>query len=103
MIVATIVLVLIAALVTKMVIDVQKFKKKRNKNECELPHTIKYCVTLLSRQLADADIHYEGDISDLGNEVGYALGNVIYNMNEKQITDFIHGLRHGISLTNGTH
>ena len=101
MVVATIVLVLIAALVTKMVIDVQKFKKKRN--QYELPHTLKYCVTLLSRELNDKDIFYEGDISDLGNEVGYALGNVIENMNEQQVTDFIHGLRHGISLTNGTH
>ena len=101
MVVATIFLVLIIALVTKMVIDVQKSKKKVN--QYDLPYTLKYCVTLLSRELNDMDVYYDGDISDLGNEVGYALGNVIENMNEQQVTNFIHGIRHGISLTNGTH
>ena len=46
---------------------------------------------------------YSGDISDLGNEIGHALGKVLSNMNEVEITDFIHGLRHGISMTNETH
>lgn len=50
------------------------------------------------------EVTYEGDLSDLGNEVGYVLGTyVIANMDEVQITDFIHGLQHGISMTNGTH
>ena len=50
------------------------------------------------------EVTYEGDLSDLGNEVGYVLGTyVVANMDEVQIRDFIHGLRHGISLTNGTH
>jgi hypothetical protein len=31
------------------------------------------------------------------------LGTFIHNMTDEQITDFIHGLQHGISLTNGTH
>jgi hypothetical protein len=48
-------------------------------------------------------IKYKGDISDLGNEVGYCVGQIIKNMTEEQVTDFIHGIRHGISLTNGTH
>ena len=50
-----------------------------------------------------AQIVYEGDISDLGNEIGYAVGQCIDDMTEEQITDFIHGIRHGISITNGTH
>jgi hypothetical protein len=50
------------------------------------------------------EVTYEGDLSDLGNEVGYVLGTyVVANMDEVQITDFIHGMQHGISLTNGTH
>jgi hypothetical protein len=49
------------------------------------------------------DVKYKGDMSDLGNEVGFCLGHVIENMTEKQIKDFITGLKHGISLTNGTH
>lgn len=44
-----------------------------------------------------------GDISDVGNEIGYALGKVLPNLTEDEIKDFIHGVKHGISLTNGTH
>lgn len=43
------------------------------------------------------------DISDLGNEFGISLGKAIPNITEDQINDFMVGLRHGISLTNGTH
>ena len=49
------------------------------------------------------DVKYKGDISDLGNEIGYCLGQVMKDLTEQQTTDFIHGIRHGISLTNGTH
>ena len=63
---------------------------------------LKECIQLLSKNL-QKPISYDGDIADFGNEVGYALGNVITNMTESQISDFISGLRHGISLTNGTH
>ena len=44
-----------------------------------------------------------GDISDVGNEIGIAVGIVIENMTEEEINDFISGFRHGVSLTNGTH
>lgn len=50
------------------------------------------------------EIHYiNGDISDVGNEIGYALGKVLTDLTEDEIKDFIHGVKHGISLTNGTH
>jgi hypothetical protein len=42
-----------------------------------------------------------GDISDVGNEIGVAIGE--YLSTEKELNDFISGLKHGISLTNGTH
>ena len=42
--------------------------------------------------------HY--DESDLGNEIGIVLGE---HLNPEQIEAFIMGLKHGISLTNGTH
>jgi len=77
-----------------MVIDVQKFKKKVSHSE--LPYKLEYCITLLSRQLYEANINYEGDMSDLGNEFGCALGNVIYDMGEQKINDFIYGFRQGI-------
>jgi hypothetical protein len=50
------------------------------------------------------EIKYKyADISDLGNELGVIVGNFIKDMTESQTKDFIHGIRHGISLTNGTH
>ena len=44
-----------------------------------------------------------GDISDVGNEVGYILGSIIQDMKEDDIKEFIMGFKHGVSLTNGTH
>jgi len=47
-------------------------------------------------------VSYEnGDLSDVGNEVGIAIGN--YVTTEQEFKDFVSGLRHGISLTNGEH
>jgi len=45
-----------------------------------------------------------GDLSDIGNEIGIILGKYI----EKdklgyELEDFISGIKHGISLTDGTH
>jgi hypothetical protein len=48
------------------------------------------------------NINYpNGDISDVGNEIGIALGQ--YLSTDEELNDFITGLKHGISLTNGTH
>jgi hypothetical protein len=101
MVVATIVLMLIVALVTKMVIDVQKVKVKRILTQ----NSISWQMDWIANQLKEKAVNtkYEGDISDLGNEIGYVVGLCIDDMNDAQIKDFIHGLRHGISLTNGTH
>ena len=44
-----------------------------------------------------------GDISDIGNEIGIAVGSTIKNMTEDEISQFISGFVHGVSLTNGTH
>ena len=44
-----------------------------------------------------------GDLSDIGNEVGYILGGIIKDMNDEDIQTFITGFKHGVSLTNGTH
>ena len=49
------------------------------------------------------EINYIGDISDLGNELGVCVGKLYLNMNPIEIEEFIHGFRHGVSLTNGTH
>jgi hypothetical protein len=51
-------------------------------------------------------IHYEGDLSDIGNEIGFAIGEYL-NEHKDAVGgtpgDFINGFKHGISLTNGTH
>jgi hypothetical protein len=44
-----------------------------------------------------------GDISDIGNEIGFTIGSILENMTDEEINDFISGFRHGVSLTNGTH
>jgi 2-keto-4-pentenoate hydratase/2-oxohepta-3-ene-1,7-dioic acid hydratase in catechol pathway len=54
-------------------------------------------------QIQKAEINYVGDISDLGNEVGYIIGRVYKKMSQEEINDFITGFMHGVSLTNGTH
>lgn len=64
----------------------------------DFKETIKH----ISKQLNK--VHYDnGDISDIGNEIGFSLGSKIENMSEEQIEDFITGFRHGVSLTNNTH
>ncbi len=60
-------------------------------------------VGRLRQSLGGLSIEYAGDISDLGNEIGIKVGTAIEGMTEEEISDFISGFRHGVSLTNGTH
>jgi len=46
-------------------------------------------------------INYVGDLSDLGNEIGIIIAE--YLTVDDTLNDFISGLKHGISLTDGTH
>jgi hypothetical protein len=59
-------------------------------------HILKQISESLSKVSYD-----NGDLSDVGNEVGIAIGN--YITTEQEFKDFVSGLRHGISLTNGEH
>lgn len=59
-------------------------------------HILKQISESLSKVSYD-----NGDLSDVGNEVGIVLGN--YITTKQDLKDFVHGLRHGISLTNGEH
>ncbi len=44
------------------------------------------------------------DLSDIGNTIGIVIGN---HLTDKEMgfdeDDFLHGIKHGISLSNGTH
>lgn len=62
----------------------------------------KKILSEVSKHLENVD--YNGDLSDIGNEIGIAIGNYIEDGKigyEKD--DFINGIKHGISLTDGTH
>jgi hypothetical protein len=56
-----------------------------------------------SLKVSTSGMNYIGDISDLGNEIGVVVGLAFKDMTDEDITDFIQGFRHGVSLTNGTH
>lgn len=47
--------------------------------------------------------YYNGDLSDLGNDIGIIVGKYISNDLGYEIDDFISGIKHGISLSDGTH
>jgi len=40
----------------------------------------------------------DGEVSDLGNEVGLALGKSMPRISDQEIEDFARGVRHGIDL-----
>ena len=56
-----------------------------------------------SLKVSTGGMNFIGDISDLGNEIGVVVGLAFKDMTDEDITDFIQGFRHGVSLTNGTH
>ena len=72
-------------------------------------HPFKQMIDSIKKDLNN--INYEsGDMSDVGNEIGYAVGKLFKEKdpNKKQQLDltkesFFKGLTHGISLTDGTH
>ena len=47
------------------------------------------------------EVSYDGDLSDIGNEIGIVIAK--YFDKDNTIEDFIMGVRHGVSLTDGTH
>ncbi len=57
-------------------------------------------------QLVKAD-YSTGDLTDIGNEVGMAIAKYTMEENSQDnaldIDSFISGIRHGISIIDGTH
>ena len=75
----------------------------KNLSNAELG-TISFNKLLAKTILHLEKINYKnGDLSDMGNEIGIALGKSIGGLTSEQINDFISGFKHGTSLTNGTH
>jgi hypothetical protein len=51
-----------------------------------------------------SEVKYDGDASDIGNEIGIILGKYIEeNKMGWELDSFISGIKHGISITDGTH
>lgn len=65
------------------------------------PTTLKKLSEIISE--ISEEVTYFGDLSDLGNEIGVAIGEMFPDMTEQEVSEVILGLKHGISLTNGTH
>ena len=59
----------------------------------------KKILKVISENLNNVAYEY-GDYSDIGNEIGFVLGKTI---TKDELEDFLSGLRHGISLSDGTH
>jgi hypothetical protein len=47
--------------------------------------------------------YYNGDLSDLGNDIGILVGKYLSDDLGFEEYDFISGIKHGISISNGTH
>lgn len=65
------------------------------------PTTLKKLSEIISE--ISEEVTYFGDLSDFGNEIGVAIGEMFPDMTEQEVSEVISGLKHGISLTNGTH
>jgi len=58
-----------------------------------------HILNQLSKHLENVN-YKNGDISDIGNEIGIAIGEHLST--DEELNDFIFGLKHGVSLKNKT-
>lgn len=57
----------------------------------------------LSERLSNLP-YQNGDISDIGNEIGIIIAKYFDETDlGYDLDDFIHGVKHGVSITDGTH
>jgi len=64
------------------------------------PMTIQDITSELIEHLQKSRIPQGSDLADLGNEIGILVGK--YTQGD-DLDSFIAGIRHGVSLTDGTH
>jgi len=57
----------------------------------------------LAHHLTNEIDYTDGDLSDIGNEIGYFIGKYLSKDFGMSMEDFIHGFKHGVSVINGTH
>lgn len=63
----------------------------------------KEIIIELIKKLEQSDLPPGCDIGDVGNEIGIAVGKFINNKMGYELDSFISGIKHGISLVDGTH
>lgn len=68
-----------------------------------MENKFKKISTELSERLSNLP-YQNGDISDIGNEIGIIIAKYF---DDKELgydlEGFIHGIKHGVSITDGTH
>lgn len=61
-------------------------------------------IQKIVNDLKEIKVHPQGDLSDLGNEIGKIIGVYIDNQEiGYELDDLLAGIEHGVSLTDGTH
>jgi uncharacterized protein YwlG (UPF0340 family) len=60
-------------------------------------------IQKIVNDLKEIKVHPQGDLSDLGNEIGKIIGNYIDNTDGYEISDLLAGIKHGVSLIDKTH
>lgn len=61
-------------------------------------------IQKIVNDLKEIKVHPQGDLSDLGNEIGKIIGTYIDNQEiGYELDDLISGIEHGVSLTDETH
>ena len=58
----------------------------------------------INKEISDklSNLKYKnGDLSDIGNEIGIIIAKYFDDVND--LDGFIFGVKHGVSLTDGTH
>jgi len=65
--------------------------------------SIRHITDELASTLSEVP-YSKGDLSDIGNEIGIVIAKY-FNKNKMgfELEDFTNGLKHGISITDGTH
>jgi hypothetical protein len=61
-------------------------------------------IQKIVNDLKEIKLHPQGDLSDLGNEIGKIIGAHIDNQEiDYELDDLLAGIEHGVSLTDKTH
>ena len=84
-------------------LDMSEFEKTRRDIDMSTIISAKYEIAKIDLSFAISKVLPFGDLSDLGNTIGIAIAEYISDKPGFEKEDFIEGIKHGISLKDGTH